>query len=209
MKHQEFIELLNLYVDHEINDEEAARLEAEVMHNPERRKTYEQYCRIQKACRLLAGSTAESGEVPEPETITFFPVRPWAGRLYAAGLVAAAACVVVTLALRHDPGAPAVATAPLAVVDSQGLAPAAPALQSAVNLKPVLASRQEALFAESEAAPRLDWISQVRIAPVQRPQAADLVFADSPADLRPVTRPIPTTQALQGPVEMSAFQFTK
>jgi hypothetical protein len=44
---------------------------------------------------------------------------------------------------------------------------------------------------------------------VQRPQAADLVFADSPADLRPVTRPIPTTQALQGPVEMSAFQFTK
>jgi hypothetical protein len=209
MKHQEFIELLNLYVDHEITDEEAARLEVEVMHNPERRKTYEQYCRIQKACHLLAGSIAESADAPAPEKITFFPARPWAGRLYAAGLVAAAACVAVTITLRHDSGTQPAAVAPLALVEPQGPAQASPALQSAVNLKPVLASRPDALFADSPAAPRLDWISQVRIAPVQRPQAADLVFVDKPADLRPVTRPIPAVQELQGPVEMTAFQFTK
>ena len=36
MKDPEFIELLNLYVDHEITSVDAARLEAEVAQNPAR-----------------------------------------------------------------------------------------------------------------------------------------------------------------------------
>ena len=36
MKDNEFIELLNLYLDHEISQEDAARLEAEVQRNPAR-----------------------------------------------------------------------------------------------------------------------------------------------------------------------------
>jgi hypothetical protein len=54
MKDSEFIELLNLYLDHEISADNAARLEAEVQGNPERRRVYRQYCRMQKACTLLA-----------------------------------------------------------------------------------------------------------------------------------------------------------
>ena len=50
MKDSEFLELLNLYLDHEITPADAARLEAEVRADPERRRTYLQYCRMQKAC---------------------------------------------------------------------------------------------------------------------------------------------------------------
>jgi len=54
MKEREFIELLNLYLDHEIGPADAARLEQEIQRNPERRRTYREYCRMQKACRMLA-----------------------------------------------------------------------------------------------------------------------------------------------------------
>jgi len=207
MKNQEFIELLNLYVDHEISAEQASLLEAEVMRNPERRRTYDQYCRMQKACRLLASSTSAAAPDPEPVQVSFFPVRGWSRGLYAGGLVAAAACIVVTLALRHGPAEPPIAALHTAAVEPLGLAQ--PPLQPAVNLKPVFAARPEALFADSERTPRLDWISQVRIAPVQNPQAADLIFADIPADLRPVNRPIQNPEGILAPVEMTAFQITK
>lgn len=208
MKNQEFIELLNLYVDHEISTEQASLLEAEVMRNPERRKTYDQYCRMQKACRLLASSTSASAPDPEPVQVSFFPVPAWSRRLYAGGLVAAAACIVLTLALRHGPGEPTAAALRPAAVEPLGIAQSPP-LQPAVNLKPVFAARPEALFADSERTPRLDWISQVRIAPVQSPQADDLVFADIPADLRLVNRPIQNPEGILAPVEMTAFQITK
>ena len=52
MKDREFIQLLNLYVDREITADDARRLEIEVASSPERRKVYDQYCRIQKACQL-------------------------------------------------------------------------------------------------------------------------------------------------------------
>ena len=54
MNDNEFIELLNLYVDREINPEDAVRLESEVVSNPKRRKIHDQYCRIQKACSMLS-----------------------------------------------------------------------------------------------------------------------------------------------------------
>ena len=54
MKDSEFIALLNLYIDHEITVADAARLEAEVQSNPERHQIYRQYCRMQKACTVLA-----------------------------------------------------------------------------------------------------------------------------------------------------------
>lgn len=54
MKDTEFLELLNLYLDHEITAADAARLEAEVSANPARRKTYDAYCRIHRASSLVA-----------------------------------------------------------------------------------------------------------------------------------------------------------
>lgn len=53
MKESRYIELLNLYVDHQLTPAEASELEAEVQRNPERRRVYAQYCRMQKACTLL------------------------------------------------------------------------------------------------------------------------------------------------------------
>lgn len=53
MNESRFIELLNLYVDHQLSTSEAAELEAEVQKSPERRRMYAQYCRMQKACTLL------------------------------------------------------------------------------------------------------------------------------------------------------------
>lgn len=58
MKEREFTELLNLYLDHEITPEAAARLEAEVQRNPARRATYRQYCQMQKACKILSAEFA-------------------------------------------------------------------------------------------------------------------------------------------------------
>ena len=54
MKDSEFIQLLNLYLDHEISGADAARLESEVQTNAARRQIYQQYCRMQKACRMIA-----------------------------------------------------------------------------------------------------------------------------------------------------------
>jgi hypothetical protein len=53
MKDRRFIELLNLYVDEQLAPAEAAELEAEVLKNPARRRTYDEYCRLQRGCRLL------------------------------------------------------------------------------------------------------------------------------------------------------------
>jgi len=109
MKDSEFIELLNLYLDHEITAADAARLEAEVQSNPARRSVYQQYCRMQKACTLLAKdfSSAPAASPDEArKVVSFEPRRPaWGPGLFAVGgLVAAAACVTVIFVNR--PGAP-------------------------------------------------------------------------------------------------------
>ena len=114
MKESEFIELLNLYLDHEISAADAVRLEAEVQANPARRKVYEQYCRMQKACRLLtadfATDAAETAASGERKIIAFNPAvaaanaahRRRANTLLTVGSLAAAACVAVIVVNRAD-----------------------------------------------------------------------------------------------------------
>jgi hypothetical protein len=53
MKDAKFIELLNLYLDHQIPDE-SAELEAEIRAIPRAAALYRQYCQMQKACNVLA-----------------------------------------------------------------------------------------------------------------------------------------------------------
>lgn len=53
MRDSRFIELLNLYIDHQLSPAEAAELESEITQHPARRQTYDQYCRMQKACTVL------------------------------------------------------------------------------------------------------------------------------------------------------------
>lgn len=109
MNESRFIELLNLYVDHQLSASEAAELEGEISRNPERRSTYLQYCRMQKACTLLF----EQERIQAPESkklaaslrdadrkIISFPeeqIRPRRG-YYPVGLFAAAACAAFVFA---------------------------------------------------------------------------------------------------------------
>lgn len=117
MKDTEFIELLNLYLDHEITPADAARLEAEVQANPARRRIYTQYCRMQKACGVLAADfgTAPAADSQDAKVIAFDAAkaeaaaarRKRAGGFYTLGTVAAAAACVafVFLGSRTEPAA--------------------------------------------------------------------------------------------------------
>ncbi len=135
MKDSEFTELLNLYLDHEISVADAARLEAEVQANPARRKVYQQYCRMQKACKMLSAEfvAAEAGAATEADkkVVAFDPDAAraaGAGRQRArgfytlGGLAAAAACVAFVLVNRGTPTVEtpatevAVQTAPAAAI---------------------------------------------------------------------------------------------
>jgi len=110
MKDSEFIELLNLYLDHEISAADAARVEAEVQQNPARRRVYQDYCRIQKACMLLAKDYVEQAaatRLPEDKKIVAFePRRTWGTGVYLGGLAVAAACVALVLVNRSSQVAP-------------------------------------------------------------------------------------------------------
>jgi hypothetical protein len=112
MKDTEFLELLNLYVDHEITSADAARLEAEVQSNPDRRRVYHDYCRMQKACTLLAKDFSE--QPAERKVVAFEPHRlGWGSGLFAAaGIAVAAACVTLVLVNRTRTAVPG-AGAPL------------------------------------------------------------------------------------------------
>jgi hypothetical protein len=110
MKDAEFIELLNLYLDHEISPADAARLEAEVHGNPARLRIYQDYCRMEKACKLLAGKF-ETETVPAltDKVIPFEPAEGSTRRtgIYAIGLLAgAAACVAIVFIGRNGGSSP-------------------------------------------------------------------------------------------------------
>jgi hypothetical protein len=116
MKESKFIELLNLYIDQEITPPEAALLEEEIQHSPERRRVYQQYCRMHRASTLVvdsfrsshvpAGSKLAAAAQAVDEKVVEFPALPsqqprrW---IYASGLVAAAACA--TFVFLHRPSA--------------------------------------------------------------------------------------------------------
>jgi len=60
---KKFIELLNLYLDHEISAKEVRMLEAEILRNPARHTIYRQYCAMHKGCLELASTFAPQSEV--------------------------------------------------------------------------------------------------------------------------------------------------
>lgn len=101
MKESKFIELLNLYIDQQISPEEVARLEEEIIANPRRRRTYQQYCRMHRACTLVFAQYSPHAEHAaetdwrSDDRIEFRPRRTWwRWGQYAAG-VAAMGCLAV------------------------------------------------------------------------------------------------------------------
>lgn len=158
MKESEFIELLNLYLDHEISAADAARLEAEVATNPARRRIYQDYCRIQKACKSLAVDFATE-PVPtaaERNIVAFESARPSQRRAgwYGAGVfVAAAACVaVIFLGRQHrqeSEGTAGQGQASFAQAD----APAASTAVGANSTAGTVEAATAAMFASTSPAP--------------------------------------------------------
>ncbi len=100
MKDSKFIELLNLYVDHQISAADAALLEAAIQNDPKRRQVYREYCQMQKACAVLADKFRNEAHAIDEPIADFKPRRarlaPFA---YASGL-AAAACIALVLVNR-------------------------------------------------------------------------------------------------------------
>jgi hypothetical protein len=213
MKDSEFIALLNLYLDHEITAEDSARLEAEVLRDPQRRHLYRQYCQLQKACVTLAEQARESAPAEEILAATFAPRPVWSGGLWAAGALAAAACAGFVL-LGHWRSAPAAAPAAISIPASAAVAVSAPAaaLPPLRKLQPVFDTRmltangagQPALFAPAAGDSQFAWMSQLQMTPIQSISVDKLLAEPKPAlqlDNRPDAQP--------GTVETAAFQFQR
>lgn len=242
MKESRYIELLNLYVDHQLSPEEAAELEAEVQRSPERRRLYTQYCRMQKACTLLfeaershAPKTAAAILAAERPAVTVieFPNGGWARGLFAAGAVAAAACVVL-VAMRwsgtgrdsSDRSAPALAAvqAPVAPASLEHTSDATEVPVSipvasgprTTQFKSVLVA---SAFQQRGQDTRVDfgdksqtnfvWINRVDLKPVKMPTVDDLRF-DANESLTPVDgRTFGPRESADATVEMTAFRLLR
>jgi hypothetical protein len=125
MKESRFIELLNLYVDQQLTAAEATELETELQNDGERRRTYQQYCRMQKACTQLfeqerqaapANSKFSRAIAEADRKVVEFPElrTRWRQRgVFAGGLAAMAACAAFVL-VRQAPVSisPSVASVP-------------------------------------------------------------------------------------------------
>jgi hypothetical protein len=215
MNDTKFLELLNLYLDHQISDDEAAQLEVEIRRNPARHQLYRQYCRMQKACALLA----EKSRAVAPAQVKVVPLtghRRFIAAYYTAGL-AAAACVAFFVLSRPDATVNnSAAGAPLVLDPAPTLArSSAPDLTvKPEELRTVFSTQALAQLegatdgaaAFTAAWPsRFDWMNQVQLNPVQVEPMVFRSTQDEPVDRHTFRshRPFQTT------VEMSAFQYQK
>jgi anti-sigma factor RsiW len=213
MTDQEFLELLNLYVDREISAADAQRLEAAVLASPRRKSIYQQYCKMQKACSMLSNEYSESGEAQAPAVFTSptgWRMGPWV-----AGL--AAACVILVVGTKFR-GALATSHAPQAGAEQ---AVAAPVLASSEHMQPVYFAHAQApqpvrgiasVFTNSDVAPQaeqLNWIGNIHLTPVVFTASPD--FRLSPrVDLKASAVEDPLgTRSPEEPAEMTAFRFQR
>lgn len=232
MKDSEFIQLLNLYLDHEISAADSARLEAEVQVNPARRQIYQQYCRMQKACKVLSQDFAtEAGPAPDRKVINFkTAARPArASGFYTAGAFAAlAACIAIVFVARNrEDSAPTQHGQELAV-----LAPVASgaALAGRATVEPSrprttgqptlvgttlsLTGNAQAeamrVAAVEQANAQFEWMRTMQFAPLQQPlPLQDLRFDARPASLQTDARTFRSAQPVDAPTEMVVFRFTR
>lgn len=215
MKDSEFIELLNLYLDHEISAADAARLEAEVQTHAAHRAMYQNYCRMQKACKILAHdfgteSDAETDRKVVPFANEAAPRR--AGWYAATTLAAAAACVALVFVTHHrqaDTTVPAatsrqvVAVQPVAVSPHRGLAHG-----NASDLSLQHSEQNLALATAVQNDPHFSWMQDVRLTPLQVASGDQLRLA---VQTPRVETPAPATgnTTLPADVHWVAVQFQK
>ena len=218
MNDREFIELLNLYVDHEIGADDALRLEEEVASDPKRREVYDQYCRMQKACSMLSD---KFGDVPAAAAHVLRPAPSfWGISPVMAGL--AAACLFVVVGLRFagfhprggagqaaDQAAPrALAAGPVATRQAEPMQPVFvarfPAAQAQRGQASVLVS-----YDPLRQASQFDWINAVQLSPVIAAPSPDMHLAPR-TDLRAtILSDSQSVRDAQQAGEMAAFRFQR
>jgi hypothetical protein len=219
MKDREFIELLNLYVDHEISAEDALRLESEVVADPRRREVYDQYCRIQKACSMLSEDLVASTVSGSDSNVVHFPAQgQWRFGPVALGIAAAAAFAVGIITFKiHgvndryalNPEAPMAAAKAIPAPTPLGL------IADSDSMKPVFSTRlpeQRTLFTAAEApAPiaQLNWIGDVQMPPVFTAANSELLI-NPKTDIKAAALTDPQSSGdSQEPAEMAAFRFQR
>jgi hypothetical protein len=212
MKESEFIELLNLYVDHEISPADAERLEAEVMAVPERRRVYHEYCLMHKACSLLAGhfqdQAAQVHRIRSRSPQRFFG-QP---AVYAGLFAAACAAFLLVVRIRTAPVAPS----PSSVASAAARPDNAPALASAPagdDLQPVFGIRTLSLkqdgIAAAEMPDQFAWIKGVQFVPLTAAQINPLVLKGAPSLPEPEARLVTDSADSPAPVETISFKFQR
>lgn len=230
-----FIELLNLYVDDQLGPEEASQLEAEVMADPVRRRTYNQYCRLQRGCSLLGDSSrslAPSSQgfarsLRAAERKIAAPRRPAAWRTAYAGAfsaVALAACAAVVLVLNRPPstsesaGATLANVAPVSLheVGTPTLVTPVSSTETVFDFQPVLVVggpggvARNAREAEIAATDReaLEWMQRIELLPARQVVVDEHAFDTRPT-LQPDNRVFRGRHSIQGNTEFAAFQFQR
>jgi hypothetical protein len=139
MNRRKFIELLNLYIDGEIDPEDVGRLEQVISTDAKARSIYNQYCRLHRGSRLIYERfrmQAPPKEYPDRNrtgVLGWFPARRM-GRLTIAASGMAAAIILVSgsvLLMQSEGGRET--TEEIALTPGQGTGPA-----SIVVLAPVI-----------------------------------------------------------------------
>lgn len=232
MKQDKFIELLNLYLDHEISAEDATRLEGEIQRNPERRNIYREYCQMQKGCSLIAEKFSELDQTePVFSAESASAKRGGFAGWYAGAGALAAACLAVVMVLQSNesvemaetttiaatPNKTVVASAPVSVTNPGSSRLAMPVfptnntkLQTVFTPKlintPATAESARAFFArETEAG--FDWMEDVQLDPIES-DPSEMIFSVEPA-LKQAPRTYRGRRSFEGQVEMTAFQFQR
>lgn len=222
MKESKFIELLNLYVDHQISPAEAELLESEVRINPAHRRIYREYCQMQKACDVLAENFRAQAPGTDAQLGQFRSRRGASTWTYAAGLLAAAACVALVLNVRGRFNEPLAVSTPISHQSATTpalKAPAVavtPALAVRPALQPVFGPRLFALReqnAEGAEASAFDpsfaeWMNSIQLSSLSNASADDLRF-DAHTSLQPDIRTYRAGRPVQGKFELTAFTFEK
>lgn len=224
MNNARFIELLNLYLDHQLAPEEAAELEAEVMASPARRRTYDQYCRLQRGCSLLGehersnapASQAFARSLRDVERKMSAPKRSYWQPGYAGifATSALAACVAVVVLVNRSPSGDAGMAAPQTAEASSAESTGIAVTPASFELQPMLAASgfgvaRNAREAEIAAADPevLEWMQRVDELPMH--VVVDDQAFESRGVLHPDNRVFRSRQAIQGNAEFAAFQFQR
>lgn len=221
MKDTRFIELVNLYIDRQISPDEAAELELEIQSNARRREVYHDYCRMHRATKLVYESfRAQAGEDSsranyQPGSIARIQARARQRRarwMYAAGGLAAAACVAFVFMVGRGPSPVAAAPEMLA---------SAPASARVESVARVAAKPDVASVAVAEPTAAQDYRAMLTSLREQHERVLDLgvqpgrlsLFDDGVFEERsnPASRTLQTIQPrrARGNAEFTAFQFQR